>query len=66
MNEAFVSNRSRYLKSDSRFCPYCESERIIMGDLRDDYHSAWRKVNCVDCHKKWNDVYTITDVEERS
>lgn len=65
MSEAFALNKNSYLSGNSWFCPYCKSSRIIMGDLQDDHHLVWRTVDCVDCGKDWNEIYTMTDIEER-
>lgn len=66
MNEAFASNKNRYLKSDYSFCPYCDKNELIADELRDEGFNAWRRVECKACLKNWNEIYTMTDIEERS
>lgn len=66
MNPDFASNRVRYVKSDYCFCPYCDGLYIRADDLKDEGITAWRKVDCMDCDKSWNEIYTMTDIEERS
>jgi len=54
-----------YLK-DSVHCPFCGSENIEAGqfDVSEGDKSAWQNVWCNDCKKRWQDVYTLTSIEE--
>lgn len=44
-------------------CSYCYSDEIVGGSIQIDGNIAWQPITCVDCGKKWNDIYTIAAYE---
>jgi hypothetical protein len=54
--------RTDYLNNSSE-CPFCHSDNIEADHIEADGESAFGEVSCLDCGKRWNDVYTLTDVE---
>jgi DNA-directed RNA polymerase subunit RPC12/RpoP len=44
-------------------CPYCYSDEIVGGSIQIDGSTAWQPITCVDCGKRWNDIYTIIAYE---
>lgn len=55
--------KEAYLKNPGK-CPFCQSRDIDGGFVEIDGKSAWQKVSCNNCEKEWNDIYTLSDVEE--
>ncbi|WP_139117626.1 hypothetical protein [Endozoicomonas atrinae] len=55
--------KKEYIANRGRYCPYCGSSELSV--IAGDYHSTGQYYNaeCDDCHKKWCEVYTLTDVE---
>jgi transposase-like protein len=46
-------------------CPYCGSNDIEANAPEVDGPHAWADVTCNDCGKEWQDVYTLTHVDEK-
>jgi hypothetical protein len=57
-------NREKYLKERGSTCPYCGSQDIDAGKLEADGDYAWCITTCNTCHKSWEDIFTLTDVNE--
>lgn len=55
--------KEAYLKNPEK-CPYCGSTVISADPMEVDEKHAWREVECSNCQETWNDVYTLTDVED--
>jgi len=55
--------KQAYLKSPNH-CPFCNSDNIASESIQADSDIATAYVECLSCSKKWNDIFTITDVEE--
>lgn len=46
-------------------CPFCGSENIEgMGDMDFGYNKIYSRIECRDCKEFWEDVYTLTGIEE--
>jgi len=58
-------NKEKYLKNPGN-CPYCGSEDIVGESIEIEGATSKQKVSCSDCYKEWNDIYTLSDVEEPS
>lgn len=56
--------RKKYLKEGGVNCPFCGSEDIEGGHIDIDAGGAWQHITCLNCEKRWNDMYVLTDVEE--
>lgn len=52
-----------YISDGGAFCPKCQSNDIKTSDMEFDSSSTWQEVECVECGLKWNDIYTLTDIE---
>lgn len=58
--------KEEYLNSCGNHCPYCKSENIdSIGSVETDDNYGWRNVLCNDCKKEWQDVYTLTSIDEK-
>jgi len=52
-----------YLKNSGQ-CPFCGSDDIV-GDSYDyEGDTVTQEISCSSCHKTWNDIYKLVDVEE--
>jgi len=58
-------DKKKYLLADTR-CPYCGSNDISGGFVEIDSGEANQKIDCMDCGKRWRDVYRLVDMEELS
>jgi len=56
--------RKKYIKGAAQKCPYCNSNELEADSMETDCTGAWREVSCTSCGKKWNEVFTLTDIEE--
>ena len=62
-----AKSTKKYPMSDKEYakhggkCPFCGSENIE-GQCEDgiDDSGYWQQVICLDCLKRWNDIYTLT------
>lgn len=46
-------------------CPYCNSGNISPnGPMLGNVHGAQQKIVCLQCGRKWVDIYTLNDIEE--
>ena len=63
MNKLTKKQKSDYLKNSGK-CPYCKSDQIEGGSIEIDGETAWQTVSCLNCDKKWNDIYRLANVEE--
>lgn len=57
-------DKDKYLKNGYNLCPFCNGNDITGGHVEIDGGSAWQRIGCNDCGKMWDDIYTLTDVEE--
>ena len=58
------SKINRYLANKGNICPHCDSNDLITGSFDADENSAWQRIECGNCGKQWNDIYTLGDVED--
>jgi predicted RNA-binding Zn-ribbon protein involved in translation (DUF1610 family) len=60
-----LEQKSQYLKEPYK-CPKCQTIEITGGVLEVEVSScqAWQSCKCDNCGFEWNDVYTLTDIEE--
>ena len=58
-----AEQRKFYLQHHGSKCPFCESDNIE-GTGQRDFDSDWAtsEVQCLDCEKRWKDVYILQDV----
>lgn len=52
-----------YLRNSSK-CPKCKSDQIEGGSIEIEGNTAFQNVQCLDCDFDWNDLYTLTGMEE--
>ena len=55
--------KENYLKNPNH-CPKCDSENINCGSFNADCDYAWQGITCEDCQFEWDDVYTLTSIDE--
>jgi len=51
-----------YILTGGNQCLYCGSHNITA--LIFDGEGSRQPVRCEDCHREWNDIYKLVDVEE--
>ena len=56
--------KKKYIESSGIGCPFCNSHQIEGDSFQSDGKHVWQSVECLDCDKTWDDIYTLTDVEE--
>jgi len=54
----------KYIESGYSECPYCREEDIQGSMVEIDGRSAFQEMSCLNCHKNWNDIYTLVNIEE--
>ncbi|MFQ5491992.1 MAG: hypothetical protein ACE5GE_14845 [Phycisphaerae bacterium] len=57
--------KQRYLKGGGVRCPFCDGDQIEGGPVEIDEGQAIQPVGCLNCDRRWNDVYTLHDIEVR-
>lgn len=55
--------KEKYLRNPGA-CPHCGSNDLEGESINLDDNIAWQTVGCTKCNQQWNDIYTLTDVEE--
>jgi len=57
----------RYLKNP-HFCPHCSGNNIgLVDDLnRTGVDFVTQTIGCMDCHKLWVELYSLTSIEPHS
>ncbi len=55
--------KKKYIECSSK-CPFCGSIDIEGGEVDVDGVIARQQITCNGCQKKWNDIYTLTGIEE--
>ena len=58
--------QEEYVKSGGFRCPYCGSTDIAGTGLSDsdaDWHS--KEIECEDCGKMWDDIYTLSSISDK-
>ncbi|MEK6832639.1 MAG: hypothetical protein AABY32_01215 [Nanoarchaeota archaeon] len=65
MNEITDEVIEKYIKNDGKNCPYCGNENLIFGELElnSTYNVVYRDVTCGNCHRKWNNIFTLTNID---
>ena len=55
----------KYIKDFGLICPYCDSDDLENQESVDfeDITTSVR-VKCLDCKKEWNDIITLTAIED--
>ena len=54
----------KYIKSGYSDCPYCGKSDIEGSMVEIDGRYAIQGMSCLNCHKNWNDVYALANIEE--
>ena len=60
-----TEQKVEYLLRDGRYCPYCGSDElqsISAGEY--EYMSVLQRSICLQCGKRWIDIYRMHDIEE--
>jgi len=55
--------QKEYIGSNHK-CPYCHSTNISGWRIETDDGEAYQPITCNECEKSWNDLYTLTGIEE--
>ena len=56
--------KQRYIDSGGNSCLFCGSKDIVGGHIEVEGNGAFQEVTCNHCHKRWNDIHQLVDVEE--
>ncbi len=56
--------KRKCLEKSGGVCPFCEGKNITSGRLEADGPVAWAEVECGDCGRYWQDVWTLTDIAQ--
>lgn len=58
-------SQTEYVKEYGRRCPFCREVEPVetAGPIEIDDGIAMQTIRCVDCKKKWTDIYTLTSYE---
>jgi hypothetical protein len=59
--------KERLERSKKAHCPYCNGTKIHTFEqisITASGREAWQDFDCLECKKKWRDVWTLTDVQE--
>jgi transposase-like protein len=64
MNKPISETARKAYMNDPNHCPHCECEDVTGGPFQSDSKTAWQSVTCNNCNESWNDIYTLTDIEE--
>ena len=56
--------KDKYFDSQGYECPFCGTRGLIShGDSHNGINLK-RRIGCTNCHKRWNDVYIMVNIEE--
>ena len=53
-----------YIQRRGVACPFCASSNIEGRQFDVQAGTAWQPMNCTDCDREWNDVYTLDTISE--
>ena len=53
-----------YIQRRGIACPFCASSNIEGRQFDVQAGTAWQPMNCTDCGREWNDVYTLDTINE--
>ncbi|HUU83970.1 MAG TPA: hypothetical protein VM243_10750 [Phycisphaerae bacterium] len=56
--------KQQYLNANGVNCPFCGSNQTKGGFVEIDAGHAHQPISCLECDKRWNDVYTLHGLEE--
>lgn len=62
-------NQRKYLRDPNK-CPFCDSTDILKAEIwpDNDEIGEWanRDAKCLNCEKKWRDIYKLEEVQDIS
>lgn len=56
--------KAKYLKGEACTCPACDSDNVEWESFRVFDGTARQPAYCTDCDLSWDEIYTLTDIEE--
>lgn len=58
--------KAAYVRTGGADCPYCGAKNAIEGMSGFGFEDAgtWQAIRCLKCGKQWQDIYTLTGIEE--
>jgi len=56
--------KAAYLEVRGACCPRCQSDEISGGHVEINDGFAWQNVDCKACGAEWQDVYSLTSVDD--
>lgn len=54
----------KYLEEGGCTCPFCDDGDLEGGPVQLDAGIAWQTMKCHNCNKSWDDMYTLTGVDD--
>jgi len=58
-----TEQKDQYLSNNGAMCPFCQSDNIEGDTLQSD-GDVWQNVRCLDCGREWQDIYTLTAIDQ--
>jgi|SRR5688572_17744762 len=55
--------KAEYLSSGGIHCPFCHSFQIEGDSFECDSGVVLQEIRCLDCHRRWEDVYKLHDIQ---
>lgn len=55
--------KEKYLRTEGLLCPVCNSNDLETGSKNYDTRYHWQSIECQGCGATWDDVYTLTGME---
>ncbi len=59
-----AEQKANYVNNRPGNCPFCGSNEIEGDSYNYEGESVAQRITCNSCERQWDDVYTLTDVEE--
>jgi hypothetical protein len=56
--------KQAYIQGRSGGCPYCKSNNIEGDSYEMHGNCVSQPISCLDCERQWEDVYTLTGIDE--
>lgn len=65
MAQLSENQKAIYVGTGGVRCPHCHSVNLSTDPFETDDNYAVRDVKCDDCGEAWQDIYTLTGIEEQ-
>ena len=62
LNQLSAEAKTKYLQCPGQ-CPVCTADQIDGSQIEVDGKHAWQEVTCAVCGFRWQDIYTLMNIE---